>query len=297
MKLIVRIKGGLGNQLFSYAAARRLAINNNAELVIDNTTGFQRDFEYQRNYALNNFSINARIANRVELLEPFGLLRRRFFREMEKLKPFLNRLYIEQQFPNYDSRLIDFNLHGVSYIDGLWQSEAYFKDVENIIREDLRIVPPDDYVNLQNSKLIKSKNSIGIHIRRFDKSIYANVNIATVYYKNAIELIKNQIIDPFFIIFSDDIVYAKQLLNSFNINAIYINNNVLESRAYVDLWLMTLCKHFIMANSTFSWWGAWLGGDFSNRLIYFPRLLSANKENWAWDYDFQMPKAWIPISI
>ncbi|QWD04224.1 alpha-1,2-fucosyltransferase [Polynucleobacter paneuropaeus] len=296
-KLIVRLKGGLGNQLFSYAASRRLSIVNNAELVIDDVTGFKRDFEYKRNYSLDNFNIPSRKATSKELLEPFGLIRRRLFKYRERLKSFENRIYIEQEFPDFDPRLINLELCGDSYIDGLWQSEGYFSDIEDIIRRDLKIKPPLDDKNQKLSALIKSKNSIGIHLRRFIKSDTSTVNLASIYYDKAIKLIKSELKDPYYVVFSDDIEYAREIIEPLKIEAVYVGHNISASSAYADLWLMSICKHFIMANSTFSWWGAWLGGNLSGRLILFPRLASEYKKNWAWDYKYQMPKNWREIGI
>ena len=296
-KLIVRIKGGLGNQLFCYAAARRLSIVNNAELVIDDVTGFIRDFEYRRSYSLDNFNILCKKASSKELLEPFGLIRRKLFKYMESLKPFENRSFIEQEFPDFDLRLINLHFKNDTYIDGLWQSERYFSDVEDIIRCDLKIKPPIDKKNKEFFQLIKSKNSIGLHIRRFQKSDSSVTNLVERYYTEAIKVIYQQIKTPFFVVFSDDINYAKTLLDFLPDNHIYISHNSDNNSAYADLWLMSHCEHFITANSTFSWWGAWLGGSSEKRIILFPRLSEDKKYLWSWDFRYQMPSNWIPINI
>jgi len=296
-KLIVRLKGGLGNQLFSYAASRRLSIVNNAELVIDDVTGFKRDFEYKRNYSLDNFNIPSRKATSKELLEPLGLIRRKLFKYRERLKSFKNRIYIEQEFPDFDSRLIGLKFDGNCYIDGLWQSEGYFIDIDDVIREDLKINPPLDTENQELARMIKSKNAVGIHVRRFSKSDESTVNLANIYYSEAIKITQKELHDPCYVVFSDDIEYARSVFEALKIEAFYVNHNILDANAYADLWLMSMCKHFIVANSTFSWWGAWLGGNQDSRLIFFPRLVSLDKAHWAWDYKNQMPKNWRAIGI
>jgi hypothetical protein len=106
-KLIVRIKGGLGNQLFCYAAARRLALVNDAELVIDDVTGFARDQQYRRRYMLDRFNILARKATPRERLEPFERYRRGVMRLLSRRKPFVERHYLEREGIEFDERLLE----------------------------------------------------------------------------------------------------------------------------------------------------------------------------------------------
>jgi hypothetical protein len=156
LKVITRIKGGLGNQLFCYAAARRLALVNNAELVIDDVTGFARDRGYRRRYILDPFSIPARKATPGERLEPFERYRRGVMKWLSRRKPFEERRYLEQEGRNFDERLLAFKVKGTLYLDGLWQSEGYFKDVKQTIREDLQIIPPTDMLNQRMAAEIRS---------------------------------------------------------------------------------------------------------------------------------------------
>jgi len=121
VKIIARIKGGLGNQLFCYAAARRLALVSNAELVIDDVTGFIRDRQYRRKYALDTFPISARRATPRERKDPIGRYRRGIAKFIAKQHPFHERNYIEQEGTDFDQRLLEFRPKGTVYIDGLWQ--------------------------------------------------------------------------------------------------------------------------------------------------------------------------------
>ena len=146
-KIITRVKGGLGNQLFCYAAARRLAWINNAELVIDDITGFARDRLYYRRYMLDHFNISARKATPFERLEPFERYRRGFMKWLSRRKPFAQRGYLEQEGQEFDQRLLVLKVNGLLYLDGLWQSEGYFVDMEQTIRDDLRIASPPDALN------------------------------------------------------------------------------------------------------------------------------------------------------
>lgn len=151
-KIVTRIMGGIGNQLFCYAAARRLALVNHAELVIDDVTGFSRDRVYRRRYMLDHFNISARKATNYERMEPFERYRRGLAKYISKKLPFFEREYIEQERIEFDPRFLEYRTYNNIYIDGLWQSENYFKDVEDIIRDDLKIIPPTDLETLISQK-------------------------------------------------------------------------------------------------------------------------------------------------
>jgi len=117
-QIITRIKGGIGNQLFCYAAARRLALVNNAELIIDDVTGFARDRQYRRQYMLNRFQIPVRKATPAERLEPFERYRRGVAKWLSHRKAFTERRYLEQEGLDFDERLLSLRINGTVYIDG-----------------------------------------------------------------------------------------------------------------------------------------------------------------------------------
>ena len=142
-KLIVRLKGGLGNQLFCYASARRLALANDAELVLDAVTGFKYDYLYQRTYALHTFCIPARLADSREQMEPLGRIRRFIARKTSTLRPLNRRRYIEQVGVDFDPGILDLRLQeGTTYFDPFGQSERYFHDIREIIQQDLVMSAP-----------------------------------------------------------------------------------------------------------------------------------------------------------
>lgn len=291
-KVIVRIKGGLGNQLFCYAAARRLALMNDAELVIDHVTGFLRDREYRRKYALDNFSIPARKATPPERLEPFERYRRSIAKLTARQKPFQKRKYVEQEGSEFDPRLLDFHVSGTIYLDGLWQSERYFKDVKKVIRQDLQITPPRDAANREMAEKIASCNAVCIHVRWFDNSSTFHGNLNHGYYANAIQYILEKVSAPHFFLFSDNPEAAlKMIALPAEVTTFVRHNCGAENNAYADLWLMTQCKHIITANSTFSWWGAWLG-EANTKIIITPNfVLSGNMT--ASGFNGAMPDRWI----
>lgn len=288
-KVIARILGGSGNQLFCYAAARRLALANDAELVLDDVTGFAWDFQYRRQYVLDRFNITARKATRAERLEPFGRYRRGAIKWLSRKKPFIERCYLEEERAGFDARLLNLDVRGTLYLDGYWQSEKYFKDVEGVIRNDLRIKPPEDTINNNISQNIRGCNAIALHVRWFDKLGAAEIhNMSASYYNRAIALMEKKFKNPHYFVFSDDPVAAQAKLPFLEGRMTFVSHNRGSENAYADLWLMSLCKHFIVANSTFSWWGAWLSGSAAERLIIAPESIK------LFNPDI-LPQGWVSI--
>lgn len=295
-KVIARIKGGLGNQLFCYAAARRLALVNNAELVIDHLTGFARDRTYRRQYMLDHFNIHCRKATPWERMEPFERYRRGVTKLLASRLPFEQRTYIEQNEWGFDERVLNLKLNnGITYFDGLWQSELYFKDIESVIREELRIKPPEDNFNQAMAKKIASCDSVALHVRWFDAlgTQSQTHNVAADYYRQAISLVREKVIAPHFFLFSDNALAAVSKLGIGEKEVTVVCHNKGDEMAYADLWLMKQCKHFIVANSTFSWWGAWLGEPESQSTILAPARDHYSSS--TWDYTSLVPSRWILI--
>lgn len=294
--VIARIKGGLGNQLFCYAAARRLALTNDAELVIDDVTGFVRDCWYRRRYALDHFEIPVRKATPSERLEPFERYRRGVMKWLSRRRPFKERRYLEQEGRDFDERLLTLRVEGKTYLDGLWQSERYFKDVEHAIREDLRIIPPTDIRNLQTAEEIRKGRAVALHVRWFDPPGTGSVhNVPVEYYRRAIDLMEERIEAPRYFVFSDNPEAAAANLALPESRVFFVSHNREEENAYADLWLMTQCRHFITGNSTFSWWGAWLGGGGKETVVICPGEELADGTITSWNFGGQIPESWLKI--
>jgi hypothetical protein len=293
-KIITRIKGGLGNQLFCYAAARRLAQVNKAELVIDNLTGFVRDLQYNRQYALDNFKIPCRKATPAERLEPLERYRRGVIKWFSRRRPFAERCYIEQEKNDFDERLLNVKVRGCLYLEGYWQSERYFKDIEDIVRKDLQIIPPIDTSNRKMADRISSCNAVAVHFRFFDNPDESNRthNLAAGYYKRATDKILKSVTNPHFFLFSDNPSAARQMMSLPEDKVTYVDHNRESENAFADLWLMTLCRHFIIANSTFSWWGAWLCNK-KEKIIISPNIEIRGKT--AWGFKGLIPDNWIKL--
>jgi len=292
-KVIVRIIGGLGNQLFSYAAARRLALVNDAELVIDHVSGFKYDKQYKRQYQLDQFNIPCRKAMASERLEPFSRLRRYILKRINKLRPFEKRSYLFHEGIDFDPRLLDVKVRGTVYLEGYWQSEDYFKDVEQTIRQDLKIKEPKDSVNLAMAERIRSCNAVGIHVRFFDDPLSGGVNNVSVeYYSRSVQELEKLVPNAHYFIFSDRPEAARDLIPLPNERVTLVSHNKGDSLAHVDLWLMSLCQHFIIANSTLSWWGAWLA-DNKDKIVIAPAIRLEGKT--AWGFRGLLPYTWMKI--
>lgn len=293
-KIIVRIFGGIGNQLFCYAAARRLALKNNAELVIDCTSGFVRDHTYNRKYQLGNFNIQSRQATATELFEPFSRLRRFFKREWNKRLPFEQRSYIFQVDIDFDPRLLYIKPKGTVCLEGYWQSENYFKDVADILHLDLKIKPPADHENKVMASKIHNCMAVAVHVRFFDEPQEPNFNNApNDYYNRAIEKMEELISGAHYFIFSDKPELARARIPLPDSRVTLVSHNLGDEYAYADLWLMTQCKHFIIANSTFSWWGAWLATNAFKKIIA-PGFEMRQGKMW-WGFKGLLPDEWIKL--
>ncbi len=293
-KLIPRLFGGLGNQLFIYAAARRLALENNAELVLDDVSGFAYDKLYQRHYQLDHFNITCRKASLEERLEPFSRLRRAAKRIWNQRLPFEQRSYILQEGMDFDLRLLSFKPKATVFMEGYWQSENYFNDISPTIQRDLQIKQPIDAENLVVSKQICSSMAVAIHVRFFDEPCDTVVNnTSSDYYARAVAVIEKLVPNAHYFIFSDQPEIARTRIPLPDSKVTLVAHNQGDENAFADLWLMTQCKHFIIANSTFSWWGAWLCAH-PEKIVIAPGFRN-NSGAGSWGFAGLLPDSWLKI--
>lgn len=299
-KLIVRIKGGIGNQLFTYAYARYLSLKNEYELVLDSTTGFSYDFKYKRKFQLDNFSIQARKATRSETFQPLPRLIRFVLRHVQFLRNLFGIEFLEEEEINYNDFFFNLKLKSkVLYLEGYFQSENYFKEIEHVLRVDLVINEPEDSLNRAFVKFIENSNSVAVHIRFFDGIVnnqstgaVCHSNVSVDYYNRAFEYIKSKVQKPHFFIFSDRLDLVNEAFNLSLADCTIVSHNVGDDLAIADLWLMSNCNHFITANSTFSWWGAWLARN-TNKIVITPKFRSTDESSWG--FNGLIPDNWIEM--
>ncbi len=294
-KLIVRIFGGLGNQLFIYAAARRMALVNQVELVIDDVSGFTYDTVYRRHYQLDNYSIPCRKATPSERLEPFSRVRRAIKRRLNQFLPFERRRYLIQEGFGYDSRLLGFKPIASTYIEGYWQSEKYFVDQQSAIRNDLRFKSPLSKIDLSTAECIQNCRAVSVHVRFFDGPLTQGVNnISSTYYSRALEVMEKRVPEAHYFIFSDQPEAAMNLLKIPMNRVTLVSHNKGDVNASADLWLMNQCQNHIIANSTFSWWGAWLGVN-RERIVIAPASQIIGLEKKPGSSNELYPPGWVLV--
>ncbi len=262
--IITKIIGGLGNQMFQYAAGRRLAHKLDVELKLD-ISAF--DNYKLRAYGLSVFNIKEKFATAEEIEKLSG----RKVGAIETVwSVIFNRpkTYFRNLQPWFDPRIL--KLHDNIFLEGYWQSEKYFSDISEIIRQDFTIRAPQTGKNKELAQLIEQSNSVSLHIRRDDYLQKANkrfVNCDLHYYINSLNYLTKELQKPHFFVFSDDIPWAKDNLKGYPLTFVDINN---ESTNHEDLRLMSQCKHHIIANSSFSWWGAWLNPK-KDKMVLAPK--------------------------
>jgi hypothetical protein len=291
--IITCLKGGIGNQLFQYAAGRALADQHGVVLKLD-CSAFEGD--PLRVYALNDFSITASLASPQEISSITGSKHPKWLRKVlqavEEMKPYYRRrIYNEPHF-HFDKNF--FKAPARIYLDGYWQSECYFHNIVSILHKEFMVNHPQQGKNAQFASISSGANSVSIHIRRGDYINNPGTNehhgfCSPAYYSRCIEWIARHIEKPYFFVFSDDIAWAKAHLPTHE-HFIFVDHNT-EKNAYEDLRLMSQCKHHIIANSTFSWWGAWLGSYQDKKVLAPSPWFNAAQHSTA---DL-IPEGWILI--
>lgn len=286
--IIVEIKGGLGNQLFQYAAAKAVARNYSSKLGMDKSS-FEVNSYTKRNLSILNLNLKTNLKTRNYLKK---------IKYLRKL-PFLSKITINEIMETKQNELkydpLYYNASKINILSGYFQSYKYFENIREILLEEFQPLQKSALVN-GYSDLIKSKqSSISLHVRRGDY-VKLGWDLSVNYYLNALsEMIKlmnfnNNKISLF--IFSDDINWCQDNLikNDFKeVNITLINDK--ELKDYEELYLMSLCENNIISNSTFSWWGAWLNRN-DEKIVIAPDKWIEEKTTTEFNI---IPDEWIVI--
>ena len=267
--IIVKLKGGLGNQMFQYAIGKVLAQKNRVDLYFDES--FFEDQEKKPGFTPRHFELDVfeplfKTASK-QLVNSFYNQKERNI--LSKLFSFPVKTVIKEDFCKFDATIL--TRKPPLYLDGYFQSEKYFLGNEDLVREFFTFprITEVKYTDLINE--ILENNSVSVHFRRGDyvndeHTSRVHGTCSLDYYKNAINIITGQFKNPHFYIFSDDIEWVVKHVDKFNINYTLVKG-ISGKNSWIDMMLMSKCKHHIIANSSFSWWGAWLQRDLSKRVI------------------------------
>ena len=265
LKITAYLNGGIGNQMFQYAAARSLSHRNGAKLILDQWSGFIRDHKYKRSFELSSLPIQARLTNPSERI-PIWLKRihnrmildDKIFHESRLYGDFLNE--IEQK---YVSDFEMFKIKRNTWLVGYWQSPLYFQNHKEILHKELMPPSPRDKRLLALGLELEKSNSLALGIRLYEESSNPEVHAHKQKSKSIHEI--NKVLEEFYnynpeaktFIFC---THRSPLLKELVIPSEYqfVTGEDVLGGALETLWLLTRCRHHIFTNSSYYWWGAWL---------------------------------------
>lgn len=289
--IVVKLMGGLGNQMFQYAAAKALALEKNSRLLLD-TSSFDAVANNitKRKFELSCLNVKEDVASpaQIEKFEKPSLLTR----VVNKTRPYYKKsVYYEPHF-HFDRNF--FKASSNTMLVGYWQSEKYFTSISSVIRDTFAITGKLSAATVNIFEQASNTNSVSIHIRRGDyvsnpetKRVHGSCDLD--YYEKAIDILKTRSGVTHLFIFSDDISWARENIRS-SLATVFVDHTD-EQHAYEDMYLMSSCKHNVIANSSFSWWGAWLNKNEGKNVIA--------PEKWFNDFPADTkdlyPSTWITI--
>ena len=290
--IVVRITGGLGNQLFQYAMGRALAVKHGTDLLLEDSFYFDvPPGSTPRTYELDNYPIQGRRTTGQER-KAFGRYTGRVWRRIRKYVRLPGAFsYVCEPM---QGGLSNFETLGDNvFLDGYWQTERYFSGIADVIHKEFTpLLPPsaqDHAILLQ----MQESPSVSLHVRRGDyvtnPSAQAMHGLCSLeYYGTAIRHAAERLGNPKFFIFSDDPEWVRENLE-IPFDHVFIDHNA--AAAWQDLRLMSSCKHHILANSSFSWWGAWLNKS-SDKIVIRPRQWYVGLPEQG---DWTCPPQWLAV--
>lgn len=294
LKMVIsQLIGGLGNQMFQYAAGRAISLELGVPLRLDISGfanyGLHQGFELER-----IFNCPVEIANEEDVKNILGwqsLPSVRRVMSRPRMEIFRRAGFVVEPHFHYWSN-ID-NVLSICYLMGYWQSEKYFSKVTSQIRKDFSFGLPMESRNTELAKQIIQVEAVSLHVRRGDyannpKTMETHGLCSLDYYRNAIQFISKEVRSPHFFVFSDDITWVKSNLK-IDMPCQYVDHNQ-GVESYNDMRLMSLCQHHIIANSSFSWWGAWLNPNAE-------KIVVAPKRWFVYEVNTQdlIPKTWVRL--
>jgi hypothetical protein len=290
--IITRLKGGLGNQLFQYAAGFRLASIRNTELKLDLSEFDNPNYRTPRSYELGVFKVTAEPVSahdEASISTSAGPAFRRWL--PERFRPRSSTAAIERHF-QFDPAVL--SLPGDVIMDGYWQSERYFADVSDLVREEFSLKQCAAGRNAEMAAEIAGCNAVSLHVRRGDYAadsvVMATHGVCPLdYYDRAVDYVVERVSNPAFFVFSDDPDWVREHLELRGSVEVVDHNG--PDACSEDLRLMSRCVHHIIANSTFSWWGAWLNSS-PDKIVVAPSRWFADDSLNTSDL---LPASWVKL--
>jgi hypothetical protein len=295
MKVTAKIQGGLGNQLFQYATGKAISLRYGADLWLDSSWyNISSGEATPRDFLLHKLDLNYKWGNQTTSLPAPGRLKK-ILQNYLPLNTFFIKDNLEYQ---YNQKLFNLNLwrNQNIYLSGYWQSFRYFEEIRHLLLSEIihNITPSAHYQRY--ARQIQNSPSAMIHIRRGDYVHSKSASkihgfIGLNYYRLAMNIILNEQPETHFFVFSDDIDWALSNLSQFK-NMTFINSDSSTSAPIDELFLMSKCGKHIIANSSLSWWGAWLSESDAPLVVCPSKWTKTHSQIW----DDLLPHSWVRIS-
>ena len=296
----VFLRGGLGNQMFQYAAGLALAKKRGDELRLD--TVFLSDRFPRRYFTFRTFDLEdvfmieprltplSRLASAVRI-PGFWLGIDLLEMNLGKGMGTVNIAYQNER-EGFEGNIFPTAKNIVLY--GRWESERYFADAKSDVRDAFQFRHALSGEAERIRTMVRSSNSVSVHIRRNDflgkeREGGKAVNVGKIYYDSAFEHLASRVKDPHYFVFSDDVEWCKKNISLPSV--VYLDSATAGPKASFHLALMSQCKHNVIANSTFSWWGAWLNQN-PEKIVVAPRHWPQLSEKAGRDV---VPRGWVGL--
>ena len=269
-KLTVYLNGGLGNQMFQYAAGRAMTLSNDADLVLDTWSGFCRDYQYRRHYELGALAVHGRLAKVGERL-PIWLYRLESKLHKPPFDTNQKRIYgqfLVENESRFIPEILTTSVSEKAWLVGYWQSPLYFEQYASILRIELMPPAPTASKFLELGAAIRATDSVALGVRLYEESPADPTVLAregkiksTADINQAIERLRAQRPNAKFFIFC---THRAQALLELKLpeNTVFATRDDGYEGTIEILWLLSQCRHHIITNSSYYWWGAWLSQSF-----------------------------------
>jgi len=291
--IVIKITDGLGNQLFQYVLARQLS-EHGFNILLDITWYENIENRFStRKFQLDSFNCSfeiAKLAQCSQIKSPkFNFVINSLFWRRQNLLPYYRKRHVKENFSGYDSNI--FKSPKTAYLEGFWQSPKYFENIRETLLKEIRLKNESIEFKKYKGEIELQKTSIAVHVRRGDYALPSSAHrlLDGTYYSTAIKQMVEKVGNHIhFYFFSDELDFLTQ-------QNYYVDRSsktlVKNTSAEEDLMLMKACKHQIISNSTFSWWGAWLNEN-PEKVVISPKQWFKEEKNENPDL---IPEEWLKI--